>query len=137
MSLNQHVPWSLTPPGAPRNLHDKLRHTLGSPKIRAKKTTIGVEHADKSNIRKVMTFGQHLGADQNVGVLGSNPGKNFFQCTFAPRTVTVQTIYACLRKSRRQCLRNSLRAHAAWKHIGFALRARGGGWAISAHSGDI
>ena len=66
VGLEQHPPRSLAPPGAARDLVEQLEGALGRAQIAALEAEIGIDHADQGQHGKVMAFGQHLGADDQI-----------------------------------------------------------------------
>src|SRR5438477_7741903 len=58
-------------PGASCDLHDQLAQPLASPKVDAEQALINADQTDDGEIWQIVSFGQHLRADQNSGLIGS------------------------------------------------------------------
>jgi hypothetical protein len=53
--------------GSASDLDEELEGTLASPEITFAKRVIGEDYADEGDVRKVEAFGDHLGADEDIG----------------------------------------------------------------------
>ena len=57
--------------GATCHLIEKLKRAFRCPRIAAAQSEIGVDHADKRQMREVVPFGDKLGANNNIeGAIG-------------------------------------------------------------------
>src|SRR5205085_9698981 len=64
--LDYHRPSLRTSPGAARNLSDELKSALRRAKIGQVDSNVGVDDADKSDIREIQPLCDHLRAEENV-----------------------------------------------------------------------
>jgi len=62
--LQHHMTGTIRASGPARHLHDELRHAFGGPEVGTEQTVIDIDDRSKTDIGKVMAFGQHLRADQ-------------------------------------------------------------------------
>ena len=68
--------------GAPGDLREQLKRPLGGAEIGEPETDVGGDDADERHPRKVVSFGDHLGADEHVDLAG---GESAQQRGIAPR----------------------------------------------------
>ena len=87
--LKQDSSRSLSASGAARNLKDELGGAFGSSKITAEQTAIYIDDTHQSDIGKMVAFGQHLSADQNVCLPGMNGLEAGFQFALSARGVSI------------------------------------------------
>src|ERR1700687_6321199 len=66
LCLNQHLTTVALAPGTARNLHDRLRESLGGAEVGAEQALVGVEHDHERDAWKMVTLGHHLRADQDA-----------------------------------------------------------------------
>ena len=71
VGLHQHLPRSLTSPGTARQLQQQLQGLLSCAEIGAVQKPIRREHRRQGDPRQIHALGQHLRADQDVGLSGS------------------------------------------------------------------
>ena len=71
VGLHQHLPRSLTSPGTARQLQQQLQGLLSCAEIGAVQKPIRREHCRQGDPRQIHALGQHLRADQDVGLSGS------------------------------------------------------------------
>ena len=64
--LKENLAWAMRPAGAPCDLKNQLCRSFGGPEIAAKEAAIHIQNANQGDIGEVVSFGQHLGADQDV-----------------------------------------------------------------------
>ena len=68
-----------------------------------------------------MTLGQHLRANENVGVALFCGGERCLNSALLLRAVAVDAPYPVIWKARQQCFFESFGALAEWPHLGPAL----------------
>ena len=100
--LNQDLAGALLAAGTAGDLDDQLRHALVAAKVRAEQALIGVDHADKRQLRKVMALGQHLRADQYVRLAVRRQCECRVDSAFALRAVAVDSRHAAIREATLQ-----------------------------------
>ena len=66
VGLDHHFPRPITAAGPTGELRDQGIGALDGAKIRKAEVGVGEEHRRQRNPRKVMAFGDHLGADQDL-----------------------------------------------------------------------
>ena len=64
--LDEHLPGQVSAARAARHLGQQLKRSLGGAEIRHPQSDVGGHHAHQRDVRNVVTFGDHLRADQNV-----------------------------------------------------------------------
>ena len=64
--LDQHFTGAFMATGATGHLHDQLGHALTGAEVGAEQAVIGVEDADQCDVRKMVTLGKHLRAQQQA-----------------------------------------------------------------------
>ena len=70
LRLDDHLARQVRPPGPPSDLHQLCKQALGRAPVGGEKRRIGADRPDQRQLRKVVPLGQHLGADQDVGLAG-------------------------------------------------------------------
>src|SRR5882724_9812892 len=90
ISLDQHATFDIAATGSTCDLGEQLKSPFSSPEIRHRQTGIDRNHADKRDIREIMTFGDHLGSHQNVDLTGSEFRDYFFVCSSFSGCVAVE-----------------------------------------------
>ena len=75
LGLDQHFAGQFGAPAAAADLHQLREETLGRTKVGGEQGGIGADRADQGQQRKIMALGQHLGADQDVGLTGMDGGE--------------------------------------------------------------
>lgn len=91
------------------NLDKTLRQALPAPEVGTEKALIGIDDDHQRQVWKVMTFRQHLGADENPCVPGSRHCQCATHCSFQPGAVRVDTRNFLAWKSAAQCVLEPLR----------------------------
>ena len=76
VSLHKNFARRFAATGPPRHLCEQLKGPFARAKIRQMQREIGIDDSDERDIRKVQTFRDHLGADQDVDL----PGPKVPQC---------------------------------------------------------
>ncbi len=107
------------PSRATGNLYDGLRHPLGAAKVRTEQSLIGVNDANQRQARKMMSFGEHLRANQYVGITAGRACQRLVHRAFSLCAVTVDTSNGCRRKSPVKRLLQFFGAFSEWRN-GFA-----------------
>src|SRR5215469_431529 len=64
--LDQHLAGATAAPGASRDLHDGLCEALRGAEVGAEQTLVRVQHHHESYVRKIVTLGHHLRADEDT-----------------------------------------------------------------------
>ena len=70
LGLDQHLPRQVGAAGAARHLQQGCKQALRRAVISGEQGTVAIEHPDQSELGEVVTLGQHLRADQDVGFAG-------------------------------------------------------------------
>src|SRR5207248_7263043 len=99
-------------PSASSNLRDQLKRTLGSAEIGQAKHEINANDADQGHAVHVVTFGNHLRANENVNLAGVQPVEHTPEIITAAYSVAIQPVNARLREHAMQQLFQPLRAGA-------------------------
>lgn len=89
-------------PGAARHLRQKLEGALSRAGIRDMETQVRVQHAHQRHVGKVQTLGNHLGAQENVYLMGAELVQNGSDGVFAPGHVRIHARDARRRKGAPQ-----------------------------------
>ena len=84
ISLDQNSSRTITTSGTASNLRNQLKRSFRGSEIRQRKPGIDRHHTDKRHIRKVVSLGQHLRADQGVDAAGTEVRECLFK-HFTPR----------------------------------------------------
>ncbi len=63
VGLQDHFALFSCPPRSPGDLGIELSETLGGAEIRGKQRPVDVQQGDEGDVREVVAFGQHLGAN--------------------------------------------------------------------------
>ena len=66
--LHQHFAGLLAAAGPSRHLHQELEGALGGAEVGQVQGHVGVEHADERDVRKIEALGDHLRAEEHVGL---------------------------------------------------------------------
>ena len=75
--------------GTACGLHEQGKQTLGGSEITGKKSGVGVHRRDQGDASKVVPFGNHLRAHQNIDFARMDRGQLAFECALEPRGVGV------------------------------------------------
>jgi hypothetical protein len=67
LGLDQHLARPFGAAGTTGDLHQLREQALGRTPVGGKQRRVGSHGANQRELREIMAFGQHLGADQNVG----------------------------------------------------------------------
>ena len=87
-------------PGPSGDLNQALRQTFAAAKVGAEQALVCVDHADQSQLRKVMAFGQHLRANQNSRLAADGGSERPVHRALEPGRVAVDPGNRKLRKVR-------------------------------------
>jgi len=109
MGLDQHRARARAAPGPAGYLHQQLRQFFRSAEVRRIQAFIDTDHADETEHRQIMAFGQDLGADQNAGILPELT-QLLLQAVLLARALTVD---ADARKARKNLLQGFLKTLGA------------------------
>ena len=82
----------------------KLSETLCGAEISGKQRPVDIQQGDEGDVREVVPFGQHLGANQNTRPAAMDGGEMLLQRSFAAGGIAVDTRDRHLREQRRQGL---------------------------------
>ena len=66
--LHENLALHVAAPGAPGDLREQLEGALARAEIRLVQREVGVNDADQRDVRKMQALGNHLRADENVGL---------------------------------------------------------------------
>ena len=119
-----HRPTRLIPPAAaPHRLGQQRKSPLPRPKIAAVQRKVCIQHAGQRDVFKIQSFGDHLRAQQNLGLPGPKGFQQLFMGNALRRGVRVHTDDLYARKFFLKPLLHSLspKAHHAQRLA--ALRA--------------
>ena len=97
--MHQHAPGQLAPTGTARHLRQQLESAFGSAKVRQSQNRIGREHPHQRHSLKVVPFGDHLRAHQDVQLAPHEPPQNSLRLTSPGGGVAVQPRHPCGRES--------------------------------------
>ena len=97
VSLDQDSPRPTPTPGAPGNLAEQREDPLGAPKVRQVQSGVDIKHSDQGDIRKIMPFGDHLRAYQDIDLSGHHFADQAVVRSFAGSRIAV---HACDSRSR-------------------------------------
>ncbi len=112
-SLHQDPSFARNPTGTSSDLRQQLVSAFFCPKILNVQHRVGTRHGHQFNIFEVQTFGDHLGADQNISFAFLQFFVEFFIGIFATHRVHIHAINFSIRKKPFGFLVNLLNAHAA------------------------
>ena len=76
VGLDQYAPGSRASPGSTGDLREQLEGSLGTPEIWHPEPLVGHQDTHESHIGKIMPFGHHLCADQNIDIPLANLVQN-------------------------------------------------------------
>ncbi len=110
--LDQDFSRALFAAGTASDLYDRLRHTFVAAKIGAEQTLIGVDYADKRQLRKVVTLGQHLRANEDVRFAERRQCERGVDGAFALHAVAVDSCHTTIRKTALQYILEPFRTLA-------------------------
>ena len=132
--LHEHFALDVAAPGAAGDLREQLKGAFARAKIRLMQRKIGVNDADERDVRKMQALGNHLGADEDVGLAGAKIAEHLPVIVLALHRVGVHALDARLRKKFGERFLDPLRARAGKTNRGvFAFRVRANGW----HGRDV
>ena len=77
--------------GASGDLSDELEGTLTGAEIRNMQAEVGVENSNQSDIGKMQTFGNHLGADEDIDLLRFEFLEDVFESVFTAHRIGIDT----------------------------------------------
>ncbi len=89
--LNENLTGAAFTSGSSSDLNDRLGHALSAAKIGAEQALIGINNSHQRQIRKVMSLGEHLCANQDVGAARSRVLKRCMHRTFSLCAVAVNS----------------------------------------------
>ena len=78
--------------GSPGDLDNELGCTFRSPEVRAQKPCVCVEEDDQRDVREVMAFGKHLGADHDALTTAVDAVKLCLKCAVGARGIAINPI---------------------------------------------
>ena len=70
--LKDDVPLFTAAPGPPRHLGQELKRSFGGSKVGDMEPHVTVDDTDKGNSGEIVTFGYHLGANEDVNLTFAN-----------------------------------------------------------------
>src|SRR4030095_5088165 len=87
------------PPCSTCDLRQQLKRPLGGAEVGQVETGIRVHHADQGDIRKIQPLGDHLGAEQDIGVSPAEGLKNAMVRPLGARGVEIHSCQPRRRES--------------------------------------
>ena len=127
--LHEHLALDVAAPGAAGDLREQLEGALARAEIRLMQRKIGVNDADERDVREMQPFGNHLRADEDVGLARAKIAEHFSVIILALHRVGVHAPDARVREKFHEGFLDFLRAHtgvADGRVFAFRIRARGG-----------
>jgi hypothetical protein len=120
LGLDQHFAGQRGAPAAAADLHQLREQPLRGAEIGGEQRGIGTDRTDQGQVRKIVALGQHLGADQDVGLAGMDGRQQ--RLPFLRRTgrIAVDAQHTCLRKTLAQHGFEALGAAAEGQQIDIA-----------------
>ena len=70
-------------------MYDLLGQAFAGAEVGTEQTLVRLQNSDQGHAGKVMTLGQHLGAEQNAGIAAARLFQQIFQLAFAAGAVAV------------------------------------------------
>jgi hypothetical protein len=125
--LDDHLPLGLAATSTTRNLSQELKSPFPSTEIGRVKAYIGIDNANKGDVREIESLGDHLCTQQDIDLTGSEFSQYFDIRTSTGHGVGIHPRKTCLWKKSPDCLLDPLGADAgmlnAWiLAFGTALR---------------
>ena len=118
--------------GTPRASRDLGKHLIGTlkrSKIRKSQHPVRRHHPDQTHVRKVQSFGDHLGTHKDIKFAVRKRLEQSCMGGLFSRGIEVHSRHACLRKKLRQLLFNALRPQSlGLQCLASAGNAGGGSW---------
>src|SRR5438876_6653218 len=122
-SLDENAAGEFPTARAAGHLSEQLKSALGSAKIRQAERGVGADHADQGHALKIVPFGEHLRADENIQRAADKRSERFLVLALGSRGVAVQPRDAGARKFLAQACLQVLPALAS-KRDGSGPRLR-------------
>ena len=110
--LHKHLALDVAATGATGDLREQLEGAFARAKIRLMQREVGVNDADKRDVRKMQPFRNHLRADEDVGLARAKIAEHFAVIILALHRVGVHALDARLGEKFRERLLDFLRARA-------------------------
>ena len=110
--LHQHLARHLAAARPPRDLRQQLVGAFGRSEVGQVQRHVGIEHADQRDVGEVESLGDHLGAQQDVGIAARERLQGLAGAVLRARHVRVQAQHARAREHARQLALGTLRARA-------------------------
>ena len=92
--LDEDFALDVAAPGAARHLGQQLKGPLARAEIGQVQAEVGVDDADQRDVGKVQALGDHLGADQDVGLAGAEIAQDAAVILLALEGVGVHPLHA-------------------------------------------
>jgi hypothetical protein len=120
LGLDQHFARQCGAPAATADLHQLREQAFRRAEIGGEQRGVGTDRADQGQVRKIVALGQHLGADQDVGLAGMDGRQQ--RLPFLRRTggIAVDAQHTCLREALAQHGFEALGATAEGQQIDIA-----------------
>ena len=112
LGLNQHLAPQFRPPGTARDLHQLGEKAFRCPPVGSEQGCVRAQHANQRQPWKIMSLGQHLRADQNIGLAAMDLRQYRLPLAAGFHRVTVNPNNARIREFLLQPAFNALRAAA-------------------------
>src|SRR5258705_5698487 len=109
VGLDQHLARLLRPSGAPGHLNKLREEALGGAEVGAEESAVAVEHAHQREIWIVVSFGEHLRADEDVDLAAAYLVEHAAQRALARGRIAIDARDAGFGKSRAERLLDALR----------------------------
>ena len=96
VALENDLSRDVSAAGAAGDLREKLEGPLRGAEVRETQADVGVDHAHERDSREVVSFGDHLRADEDVGLAGLEAGEDARHRAATPRGVTIAARHSSL-----------------------------------------
>ena len=110
--LHEHLALDIAAAGATGDLREQLEGALARAEIRLMQREVGVNDADERHVREMQALGNHLRADENVGLARAKIAEDFPVIVLALHRVGVHALDARMREKFRERFLDFLRARA-------------------------
>ena len=122
-ALDDDSPLLITAAGTTGKLQDQTGAAFGSAEIRIEKLSLGLDNRGELNIGEIESFGDHLGAEQNVVFMSGEGGNHFAVRAGSGNGIGIHTQNTRIGEVDGKLLFKSLRADAVHDEIGGAALA--------------
>ena len=88
--LDEYLSATVAATRATGDLHDGLCEAFGGAKVGAEETLIGIEYHDQRNVGEVVTFGDHLRANENAGITACDARDDRFELVLTTYDIAIE-----------------------------------------------